>query len=212
MKRILSLILVLLLSLSLSGVCVFADDAVSAENAVPADAAASAGESGDFVDVYDISLLVDRVKDAFERCHRDEKTLKILRKANWNKTDDMLRSELAACIRQHDQLKVEIEGLIPDEMKEYFHGENRIVPADFKDAFSGFKDKQELYNEKMEAILTVQGEIVDLYLELYNRGLYTKAEVLNAIDKLALNADGAEEGNAPGTQMAAGGSQKQQVR
>ncbi|MBQ6317877.1 MAG: hypothetical protein IJI13_10180, partial [Oscillospiraceae bacterium] len=125
---------------------------------------------------------------------------KILRKANWDKTDDMLRSELAACFRQYEQLQAEIDSLIPDELKEYFHGQNRTVPGNYKDIFDAFMqaDQQKLYEEKVEAILSVQGEMADCFLELYSRGLYTEAEVLSAIDKLAQHAATAEEANAHG--------------
>ncbi len=118
MKRILSMILVLLLSFSLFCVCASADDAVSGDSAgsgqgaAPAGSTASAGQAEDAApgyEIYDTSLFCDRIKDAFEKCHHDQKTLKILRKANWDKTDDMLRSELAACFRQYEQLQAEID-------------------------------------------------------------------------------------------------------
>ena len=125
--------------------------------------------------------------------------------ANWNKTDDMLRSEIAACIRQHDQLQAEIDSLIPDELEEYFYGQNRTVPGNFKDIFDAFmqEDQQKLYDEKVEAILSVQGEMADCFLELYSRGLYTEAEVLSAIDKLAQHAAAAEAAEESGTAGAA---------
>ena len=205
MKRILSMILVLLLSFSLCCVCASADDAVSGDSAgsgqgaAPAGSTASAGQAEDAApgyEIYDTSLFCDRIKDAFEKCHHDQKTLKILRKANWDKTDDML----AACFRQYEQLQAEIDSLIPDELKEYFHGQNRTVPGNYKDIFDAFmqEDQQKLYEEKVEAILSVQGEMADCFLELYSRGLYTEAEVLSAIDKLAHTSDAAEEANAHG--------------
>ncbi len=203
MKRILSMILVLLLSFSLFCVCASADDAVSGDSAgsgqgaAPAGSTASAGQAEDAApgyEIYDTSLFCDRIKDAFEKCHHDQKTLKILRKANWDKTDDMLRSELAACFRQYEQLQAEIDSLIPDELKEYFHGQNRTVPGNYKDIFDAFmqEDQQKLYEEKVEAILSAQGEMADCFLELYSRGLYTEAEVLGAIDKLAQHTGTAE--------------------
>ncbi len=206
MKRILSLILVLLLSFSLCCVCASAEEAASSGNTVSAENAVSAEGAEDRAegyDVFDLSLSRERIKDAFEKCHLDRKTLKILRMANWNKTDDMLRSELAACIRQHDQLQAEIDSLIPDELKEYFHGQNRTVPGNYKDVFDAFmqEDQQKLYEEKVEAILSVQGEMADCFLELYSRGLYTEAEVLSAIDKLAHHEGTVEEANTVGTQM-----------
>ena len=60
------------------------------------------------------------------------------------------------------------------------------------------EDQQKLYEEKVEAILSAQGEMADCFLELYSRGLYTEAEVLSAIDKLAHTSDAAEEANAHG--------------
>ena len=203
MKRILSMILVLLLTFSLCCVCASADDAVSGDSAGSGQGAAPAGQAEDATpgyEIYDTSLFCERIKDAFEKCHLDRKTLKILRMANWNKTDDMLRSELAACIRQYDQLQAEIDSLIPDELKEYFHGQNRTVPGNYKDIFDAFmqEDQQKLYEEKVEAILSAQGEMADCFLELYSRGLYTEAEVLSAIDKLAHTSDAAEEANAHG--------------
>ena len=54
------------------------------------------------------------------------------------------------------------------------------------------EDQQKLYEEKVEAILSAQGEMADCFLELYSRGLYTEAEVLGAIDKLAQHAATAE--------------------
>ncbi len=172
MKRILSMILVLLLSFSLFCVCASADDAVSGDSAgsgqgaAPAGSTASAGQAEDAApgyEIYDTSLFCDRIKDAFEKCHHDQKTLKILRKANWDKTDDMLRSELAACFRQYEQLQAEIDSLIPDELKEYFHGQNRTVPGNYKDIFDAFmqEDQQKLYEEKVEAILTLNCTAAD---------------------------------------------------
>ena len=214
MKRILSMILVLLLSFSLFCVCASADDAVSGDSAgsgqgaAPAGSTASAGQAEGAApgyEIYDTSLFCDRIKDAFEKCHHDQKTLKILRKANWNKTDDMLRSELAACFRQYEQLKAEIENLIPDELKEYFHGQSSIIPGNYKDIFDDFvQNRLKLYNEKVEAILlSVQGEMADCFLELYSRGLYTEAEVLGAIDKLAQHTGTAEAAKESGTAAAA---------
>ena len=214
MKRILSMILVLLLSFSLFCVYASADDAVSGDSAgsgqgaAPAGSTASAGQAEDAApgyEIYDTSLFCDRIKDAFEKCHHDQKTLKILRKANWDKTDDMLRSELAACFRQYEQLQAEIDSLIPDELKEYFHGQNRTVPGNYKDIFDAFmqEDQQKLYEEKVEAILSVQGEMADCFLELYSRGLYTEAEVLGAIDKLAQHTGTAEAAEESGTAAAA---------
>ena len=201
MKRILSMILVLLLSFSLCCVCASADDAVSGDSAGSGQGAAPAEQAEDAApgyEIYDTALFCERIKDAFEKCHLDRKTLKILRKANWDKTDDMLRSELAACFRQYEQLQAEIDSLIPDEIEEYFYGENRTVPGNYKDIFDAFmqEDQQKLYEEKVEAILSVQGEMADCFLELYSRGLYTEAEVLGAIDKLAHTSDAAEEANA----------------
>ena len=221
MKRILSMILVLLLSFSLFCVCASADDAVSGDSAGSGQGAAPAGSTAsadnkepagnalssegaedraECYDVVDLSLARERIKVAFEKCHHDQKTLKILRKANWNKTDDMLRSELAACFRQYEQLQAEIDSLIPNEIEEYFYGENRTVPGNYKDIFDAFmqEDQQKLYEEKVEAILSAQGEMADCFLELYSRGLYTEAEVLSAIDKLAHTSDAAEEANAHG--------------
>ena len=208
MKRILSLILVLLLSFSLFCVCASAEEAASSGNTVSAEDAVSAEGAEDRAegyDVFDLSLSRERIKDAFEKCHLDRKTLKILRMANWNKTDDMLRSELAACIRQHDQLQAEIDSLIPDEIEEYFYGENRTVPGNYKDIFDAFmqEDQQKLYEEKVEAILSAQGEMADCFLELYSRGLYTEAEVLGAIDKLAQHTGTAEAAEESGTAAAA---------
>ena len=103
MKRILSMILVLLLSFSLFCVCASADDAVSGDSAgsgqgaAPAGSTASAGQAEDAApgyEIYDTSLFCDRIKDAFEKCHHDQKTLKILRKANWDKTDDISAASL----------------------------------------------------------------------------------------------------------------------
>ena len=208
MKRILSMILVLLLSFSLCCVCASADDAVSGDSAGSSQGAAPAGQAEDAApgyEIYDTSLFCDRIKDAFEKCHHDQKTLKILRKANWDKTDDMLRSELAACFRQYEQLKAEIENLIPDELKEYFHGQNRTVPGNYKDIFDAFmqEDQQKLYDEKVEAILSAQGEMADCFIELYSRGLYTETEVLSAIDKLAQHTGTAEAAEESGTAAAA---------
>ncbi len=209
MKRILSLILVLLLSFSLCCVCASAEEAASSGNTVSAENAVSAEGAEDRAegyDVFDLSLSRERIKDAFEKCHLDRKTLKILRKANWDKTDDMLRSELAACIRQHDQLQVEIDSLIPDELKEYFHGQNRTVPGNYKDIFDDFvQNRRKLYNEKVEAILGVQGEMVDLYLEMYNRGINTADQITNSINQL-FESGATAAANALGIKLSTDGS------
>lgn len=210
MKRILSMILVLLLSFSLFCVCASADDAVSGDSAGSGQGAASAGQAEDAApgyEIYDTSLFCDRIKDAFEKCHHDQKTLKILRKANWDKTDDMLRSELAACFRQYEQLQAEIDSLIPDELKEYFHGQNRTVPGNYKDIFDAFmqEDQQKLYDEKVEAILGVQGEMIDLYLELYNRGINTADQITNSINQL-FESGATAAANALGIKLSTDGS------
>ena len=215
MKRILSLILVLLLSFSLCCVCASADDTVSGDSAgsgqgaAPAGSTASAGQAEDAApgyEIYDTSLFCDRIKDAFEKCHHDQKTLKILRKANWNKTDDMLRSELAACFRQYEQLKAEIENLIPDELKEYFHGQSSIIPGNYKDIFDDFvQNRLKLYNEKVEAILGVQGEMIDLYLELYNRGINTADQITNSINQI-FESGATAAANALGIQLTTDGT------
>ena len=211
MKRIIPLILALLLSFSLFSVSAVADDSVPIITSTLADdlassladdsastlsddsAATVADDSANDIKVkyyiYDIPLFCERITDAFERCRLNNETLKSLRKANWEKTDDMLRSEIVGCFHEHDKLKSEIEGLIPAEIEDCFHNKDGTVQsAAEKQALSEFiRNNLDLYNEKVEDMLKLHGEIVDHYLERYNRGLNTKEEIAYSIEKIANN-------------------------
>ena len=134
---------------------------------------------------YDSSVFCDNMAESFAECRLDKGTMKSLCKANWDKTNDMLYIEIVDCFHEHDRLKSEIEALAPDKFAE---------------------DNLDLYNEKVQDLLTVHGEITDCYLELYSRGLVTEKQAADSIKKLSGESGAIAAADALGIKLAADGS------
>jgi hypothetical protein len=125
--------------------------------------------------------------ESFEKCYLDQDTKQSLIKANWHKTDEMLRREIAAFFQEHARLKAEIEALLPSEIADCFHKYHKLEPSEIDSQVLRpfIEDNLETYNKTVETMLKLDGEMVDCYLELYYRGLNTKEQIIDSIEKLS---------------------------
>ena len=190
MKRFVSLILVLLLGFSLFSGSAFAEDASSDDTFT--------------IYIYDNAAFCENMAESFEKCYLDQDTKQSLIKANCLKTNAMLREEMKSCMNEHARLKAEIEALLPGESADCFQKHRELVPSevDSRVLRPFVEESLETYNKTVETMLKLDGEMVDCYLELYYRGINTKEQIIDSIEKLSSESGATAAAGTLGIQLA----------
>lgn len=203
MKRLISLILVILLGFSLFSGSAFADDSVTADDPVSVDDPDSGTTFTIYI--YDDAMFCEHMTESFEKCYLNKDTKQALSKANCLKTNAMLREEMKSCMNEHARLKAEIEALLPGEIADCFQKHRELVPSevDSRVLRPFVEESLETYNKTVEAMLRIDAETVDCYLELYYRGLNTAEQIKDSIGKLSSESGATAAAGALGIQLAA---------